>query len=58
MTTGMILRRIFEIVLVTFVIWGLFHEDLFAAFEHRLICAFRRRKLKVVRTAGKARESF
>lgn len=58
MTTGMILRSLFEVVLVAFVIWGLFHEDLFAAFEHRFICAFRRRKLKVVRTSAKVRESF
>ena len=48
MTFGMILRTVFEFALVSFTLWGVFHEDRFVAFEHRLIAAVRRRRLKVV----------
>ena len=46
----MLLRTLFEILLFVAVIWGIFHEDRLAAFEKRLICNLRRRRLKVVRS--------
>lgn len=45
--TGTLLT-IFEIALVAFVIWAVFHEDRFIAFEDRIVAHFRRRKLKVI----------
>lgn len=50
MTLAMLLRTLFEILLFVAVIWGIFHEDRLAAFEKRLICNLRRRRLKVVRS--------
>ena len=41
------LRTLFEIVLVSFTVWGLFHEDRFIAFEDRLFSRIRRRHLKL-----------
>ena len=51
MTFAMLLRTFFEILLFAAVIWGVFHEDLLAAFEKRILCNIRRRRLKLVRTA-------
>ncbi len=51
MTFAMILRTFFEILLFAAVIWGVFHEDRLAAFEKRILCNIRRRRLKLVRTA-------
>ena len=48
MTTAMILRTLFEIALVGFALWALFHEDRFAAAERRLFAYIRRRMLKVM----------
>ncbi len=48
MTFAMILRTIFEILLFAAVIWGIFHEDRLAAFEKRILCNIKRRRLKVV----------
>ena len=50
MTFAMLLRTLFEILLFVAVIWGIFHEDHLAAFEKRLICNLKRRRLKVVRS--------
>lgn len=52
MTFAMLLRTLFEILLFTAVIWGIFHEDRLAAFEKRLLCNFKRRRLKVVRSTA------
>ena len=52
MTFAMLLRTLFEIMLFAAVIWGIFHEDRLAAFEKRLICNLRRRRLKVVRSTA------
>ena len=49
MTFSMALRTVFEILLF---VWGFFHEDRLAAFERRVICAVKRRRLRVVRTAA------
>ncbi len=51
MTFAMLLRTFFEILLFAAVIWGVFHEDRLAAFEKRILCNIRRRRLKLVRTA-------
>lgn len=42
------LLTIFEVAMVAFVIWAVFHEDRFVAFEERLAASFRRRKFKVL----------
>lgn len=44
------LRTLFELILVAFVIWCIFHEDKLIAFEKRILCAVKRRRLKVVKT--------
>ena len=46
--TGTLLT-IFEIALVAFVIWAVFHEDRFIAFEERVVAHFRRRRFKVIK---------
>lgn len=42
------LLTIFEIALVAFAIWAVFHEDRFIAFEERVASRIRRRRLKVI----------
>ncbi|MEE1161382.1 MAG: hypothetical protein U0K70_04915 [Acutalibacteraceae bacterium] len=49
MTISMLLRTFFEIILFVAVIWCIFHEDRLAAFEKRILCNIKRRRLKVVR---------
>lgn len=56
MTFEMLLRTLFEILLFTAVIWGIFHEDRLAAFEKRVLCNLRRRRLRVVRSAPSRRQ--
>ena len=48
MTTAMILRTIFEILLVGFALYALFNEDKFAAVERRIFAHLRRKTFKVV----------
>ncbi|MGN0492661.1 MAG: hypothetical protein ACI4F7_03350 [Acutalibacteraceae bacterium] len=48
MTFAMLLRTLFEIILFAAVVWACFHEDRLAAFEKRVFCAVKRRRLKVV----------
>lgn len=52
MTFAMLLRTLFEILLFTAVILGIFHEDRLAAFEKRILCNLRRRRFKVVRNTS------
>ncbi len=42
------LFTIFEMALVAFAIWAVFHEDRFIAFEERIVANIRRRKLKIL----------
>ncbi len=48
MTLAMLLRTLFEFLLFAAVIWGIFHEDRLAAFEKRIFCTIKRRRLKVI----------
>ena len=43
------LLTIFEIALVAFAIWAVFHEDRFVAFEEKIVSRIRRRRVKVLR---------
>ena len=43
------LLTIFELAMVSFVIWAVFHEDVFVAFEERIVARFRRSKFKVIK---------
>lgn len=43
------LLTIFEIAMTAFVIWAVFHEDLFVDFEERVVAHFRRRRFKVIK---------
>lgn len=52
MTLSMLLRTFFEFVMLFAVVWGIFNEDKLAAFEKRVICNLRRRRLKVVKRAA------
>ena len=46
-----LVQSILEIVLIAFVVWGVFHEDKLIKFEKNIFAHFRRRKLKVVKSA-------
>ncbi len=48
-----ILKTLFELALVIFTLWALFHEDRFAAIEQRIFANIRRRKLRVVKAQYK-----
>ena len=48
MNFAQIIRTVFEIVLIGFTLWAVFHEDIFVAFEERIVAAFKRRRLKVI----------
>jgi len=47
MTLSIIFSTIFEAALVGFGLWALFNEDKFIAFEEKIICLIKRRRLKV-----------
>ena len=49
MTFSMMIRTFFEILMFAVLVWGFFHEDQLAAFEQRLFCRFRRKKLHLVK---------
>ena len=42
-----VLLTLFEIVMVAFALWAVFHEDRFIAFEEKIFAAVRRRRFKV-----------
>ncbi len=52
------LLTIFEIAMTAFVIWAVFHEDLFVEFEERIIARFRRRRFKVIKGNNNVRKSY
>ncbi len=43
-----VLVTVFEVALVTFTIWAVFHEDRFIAFEDRIKAKFRRSRFRVI----------
>ena len=43
-----VLKSLFEVGLVSFTIWSLFHEDKYIAFEEKILCKIKRNKLKTV----------
>lgn len=45
MNPAMILRTVFEFAMFAAVLWGIFHEDRLVAFEKRIACLIRRRRL-------------
>ncbi len=51
------LRIILETAMMAFVIWAVFHEDLFVEFEDRIIARFRRSRFKVIR-GNNVRKSY
>lgn len=55
MSTGMFFATLFEIVLVGFTVWAVFHENKFVDFEDKLFARIRRRSLKVIKGGGTAR---
>ena len=48
------LLTIFEIALVSFTVWAVFHEERFIAFEDRIMARLRRNKLKVIKGGAEA----
>ncbi|MCQ2440695.1 MAG: hypothetical protein MJ076_02205 [Clostridia bacterium] len=48
MNSADVLKSLFEIILVAFTIWALFHEDRFIAFEDKLFSHIRRKNLKIL----------
>ena len=52
------LRIILETAVMVFVIWAVFHEDRFIAFEDRIVAHFRRRKLKVIKGNNVAKSYY
>ena len=49
---------LFEILLVGFVLWAIFNEDKFIAFEKRIIANIKRRRLKVVKSSRQPEKMF
>lgn len=58
MNLSMLLRTLFEIAMFAAVLWGIFNEDRLVAFEKRIICYIRRRRLRVVKPSGARRASY
>ena len=58
MNPAMILRTVFEFAMFAAVLWGIFHEDRLVAFEKRIACLIRRRRLRVGKTSGVRKASF
>jgi len=44
-----IIRTVFEVLLVGFTFWAVFNEHKFIAFEEKLLCGLRRKKMKTVK---------
>lgn len=51
------LRIILETAMMAFVIWAVFHEDLFVELEDRIIARIRRSRFKVIR-GNNVRKSY
>lgn len=54
MTFVDVILTIFEIALVSFTVWAVFHEERFIAFEDRIRARLRRSRLKVVKGGREA----
>ena len=52
------LLTIFEIAMTAFIIWGVFHEDRFVAFEDRVVARFRRRRFKVIEGGNNVSKTY
>ena len=50
MSSAQVIRTVIELGLVCFALWAVFHEDIFIAFEERLIASRKRKQLKLVKT--------
>ncbi len=48
------LRTLFELILVIAVVWCIFHEDRLIAFEKRILCLIKRRRLRVVKPESRS----
>lgn len=53
---SIVLKTLFEALLVGFALWVLFNEDKFIVFEERLVSAVRRHRLKVCKQERRASE--
>ena len=49
-----VLLTVFEVALVTFTIWAVFHEDRFIAFEDRIKAKLRRSRFRVIEGGAEA----
>lgn len=50
MTFSQSIITIFEILMVVLVMWCIFHEDRLVAFEEKVLCYFKRKQLRVVKS--------
>ena len=57
MNLSQTLITLFEIAFVAVVLWAVFHEDRFIAFEEKLFASIRRRRMRVIR-GSKVGESY
>lgn len=55
MSIGDIIRSVLELATILFVIYGLFHEDKFVAFEEKLFARIWRSRFKIVKGGGRYR---
>ncbi len=53
-----VLITLFEIALVAVALWAVLHEDMFIAFEEKLIAGIRRRRMKVLRGSRVSRTCY
>ena len=51
MSFSNVLITLFEIALVAVALWAVFHEDMFIAFEEKLLSKVRRRRLRVLHSS-------
>lgn len=49
MNLSQTLITLFEIAFAAVVLWAVFHEDRFIAFEEKLFASIRRRRMRVIR---------
>lgn len=57
MSFSAVISTIFEVSLVLFTLWAVFHEDRFIALENRIAARFRRRRLKVIHGTSTVRST-
>lgn len=51
-----IVVSVLEVAAVVFTIWAVFHENKFIAFEEKIVCKFRRKRLRIAASKGEVQK--